>query len=124
GDPLPAGLDPQEIVTANPRLVFLRITPFGLDGPYVRFRSSDLVAQAAGGMVFTNGFPGEAPLQGFGLQGYHAASAHGVICVLLALLDRSHGGRGQQVDVSLQEAVVGALEQTCASWNAERRSEI
>jgi crotonobetainyl-CoA:carnitine CoA-transferase CaiB-like acyl-CoA transferase len=124
GAPPPAGLDPQEIVSANPRLVFLRITPFGLDGPFARLQSSDLVAQAAGGMVFTNGFPGEAPLQGFGLQGYHAASAHGVIGALLALLDRSRGGRGQQVDVSLQEAVVGALEQTSAAWNAERRIEI
>ena len=75
-------------------------------------------------MVFTNGFAGEAPLQGFGLQGYHAASAHAVIGTLLALLDRSRNGRGQQVDVSLQEAVVGALEQTSAAWNSERRIEI
>jgi crotonobetainyl-CoA:carnitine CoA-transferase CaiB-like acyl-CoA transferase len=124
GEPLPASLDPPGIIAANPRLVFIRVTPFGLDGPHARFCSSDLVAQAAGGMVFTNGFAGEAPLQGFGLQGYHAASAHAVIGTLLALLDRSRNGRGQQVDVSLQEAVVGALEQTSAAWNSERRIEI
>ncbi|MET0151947.1 MAG: CoA transferase [Candidatus Binatia bacterium] len=124
GEPLPAGLDAREIAGDNPRLVFVRVTPFGLDGPYARFRSSDLVAQAAGGMVFTNGFPGEAPLQGFGLQGYHAASAYAVIGTLLALVERRRSGRGQPVDVSLQEAVVGALEQTSAAWNAERRIEI
>ena len=124
GEPLPAGLDAREIAGDNPRLVFVRVTPFGLDGPYARFRSSDLVAQAAGGMVFTNGFPGEAPLQGFGLQGYHAASAYAVIGTLLALVERRRSGRGQPVDVSLQEAVVGALEQTSSAWNAERRIEI
>ncbi len=124
GEPLPARLDPEEIVAANPRLLFVRITPFGLDGPYARFRSSDLVAQAAGGMIFTNGFPGEAPLQGFGLQGYHAASAYAVIGTLLALLERRRSCRGQPVDVSLQEAVVGALEETSSAWNGERRIEI
>jgi crotonobetainyl-CoA:carnitine CoA-transferase CaiB-like acyl-CoA transferase len=124
GKPLPARLDPQRVLADNPRLIFVRITPFGLDGPYARFASSDLVAQAAGGMVFTNGFPEETPLQGFGLQGYHAASAYAVIGALLALLDRSRSGRGQQVDVSLQEAVVGALEETSSAWNAERRIEI
>jgi crotonobetainyl-CoA:carnitine CoA-transferase CaiB-like acyl-CoA transferase len=124
GEPLPAGLDAREVIAGNPRLVFVRVTPFGLDGPFARFRSSDLVAQAAGGMVFTNGFPGEAPLQGFGLQGYHAASAYAVIGTLLALFGRSRSGRGQPVDVSLQEAVVGALEQTSSAWNAERRVEI
>lgn len=108
---------------ANPRLVEVRVTPFGGSGPNASFRASDLVAQAAGGMVFTNGFPGEAPLQGFGLQAYHAASAYALIGTLLALLERERSGCGQTVEVSLQEAVAGALEETSAAWHAEGRSE-
>jgi crotonobetainyl-CoA:carnitine CoA-transferase CaiB-like acyl-CoA transferase len=123
-EPLPWELDVDAVRAANPPLVIVRITPFGLTGPYAGFRSSDLVAQAAGGMVFTNGFPNETPLQGFGLQAYHAASAYSVIGTLLALLDRGRSGRGQVIDVSLQEAVAGALEETSAAWNAERRIEI
>ena len=118
------GVDFDDACAANPRLVLVRVTPFGLDGPHAAFRSSDLVAQAAGGMVFTNGFPGEAPLQGFGLQAYHAASAYAVIGTLLALLERRRSGRGQTVDVSVQEAVVGALEHVTAAWHAERRVEL
>ena len=123
-EPLPHGLDGEAASAANPRLIVVRVTPFGLGGPYARFRSSDLVAQAAGGMVFTNGFPGEAPLQGFGLQAYHAAAAYAVMGVLLALLERERSDRGQTIDVSLQEAVAGALEETSAAWNGERRIEI
>jgi len=120
----PLRCDLDSVRAANPRLVVARVTPFGLDGPYAALRSSDLVAQAAGGMVFTNGFPGETPLQGFGLQAYHAASLYAVIGVLLALLERERSGLGQVLDVSLQEAVAGALEETSAAWNGERRIEI
>jgi crotonobetainyl-CoA:carnitine CoA-transferase CaiB-like acyl-CoA transferase len=123
-EPLPYGIDVEAVTAANPRLVIVRVTPFGLTGPYCGFRSSDLVAQAAGGMVFTNGFAGETPLQGFGLQAYHAASLYAVIGVLLALIEREQSGLGQTVDVSLQEAVAGALEETSAAWNGERRIEI
>jgi crotonobetainyl-CoA:carnitine CoA-transferase CaiB-like acyl-CoA transferase len=123
GEPVVGGLDAEAVRRANPRLILARVTPFGLTGPHAGFRSSDLVAQAAGGMVFTNGYPGEAPLQGFGLQAYHAASAYAVIGILLALVERRRSDRGQIVDVSLQEAVAGALEETSAAWNAERRVE-
>ena len=118
------GIDADAARAHHPSLIVARVTPFGLTGPYARFRSSDLVAQAAGGMVFTNGFPGETPLQGFGLQAYHAASAYALVGILLALLARRRSGRGQTIDVSLQEAVAGALEETSAAWNAERRIEI
>lgn len=121
--PLPYGLDADAVQRANPRLVMVRVTPFGLTGAHAGFRSSDLVAQAAGGMVFTNGFAAEAPLQGFGLQAYHAASLYAVIGALLALLERLRSGRGQTVGVSVQEAVVGALEQVSSAWNHEHRVE-
>ncbi|MBI2964055.1 MAG: CoA transferase [Deltaproteobacteria bacterium] len=122
-EPPPYGLDAEAVRRTNPRLVAVRVTPFGPSGPHAGFRCSDLVAQAAGGMLFPNGFAGEAPLQGFGLQAYHAASIHAVIGALLALVERQRSGRGQTVDVSVQEAVVGALEQVSAAWNHERRIE-
>jgi crotonobetainyl-CoA:carnitine CoA-transferase CaiB-like acyl-CoA transferase len=74
-------------------------------------------------VAFTNGYPGETPIPGFGLQGYHAASLHAVIGILLALYERERSGLGQTIDVSLQEAVVASLEHATAAWNAERRIE-
>ena len=104
------GLGYDELKQTNPNLVFTSITPFGQTGPYKDYRSSDLVAEALGGMIWTNGFPDEPPLHALGLQAYHSASFFAAIGTLLALLARDGLGEGQWVDVSMQEAVAGAVE--------------
>src|SRR5262245_28882672 len=95
---------------AHPRLVVASITPFGQAGPYRDWRSSDLVAQAMGGMLAVSGFADGPPLHSLGLQAYHQAGVLAATGVLAALLARDRTGRGQHVDVSLQAAVAGALE--------------
>jgi crotonobetainyl-CoA:carnitine CoA-transferase CaiB-like acyl-CoA transferase len=104
------GLGYAKLAARNPRLTMVSITPFGQSGPYRDYRASDLVAQAVGGMVYVNGFPDEPPLQGLGLQAYHSASTYAAIGALLALLAREHSGRGQWIDVSLQECVAACVE--------------
>jgi crotonobetainyl-CoA:carnitine CoA-transferase CaiB-like acyl-CoA transferase len=104
------GLGYGTLGASNPRLTLVSITPFGQTGPYRNYRGSDLIGQATGGMVFVNGFPGEAPLPGFGPQAYHSASTYGAIGALLALLARERTGRGQWIDVSIQECVAAAVE--------------
>lgn len=104
------GLGYDDLKQTNPNLVFTSITPFGQTGPYQAYRSSDMVAEALGGMIWTNGFPDEPPLHALGLQAYHSASFFAAIGTLLALLARESLGEGQWVDVSMQEAVAGAVE--------------
>ncbi len=104
------GLGYDELKQLNPNLVLTSITPFGQTGPYQSYRSSDIVAEALGGMIWTNGFPDEPPLHAMGLQAYHSASFFAAIGTLLALLTRDSLGEGQWVDVSIQEAVAGAVE--------------
>ena len=104
------GLGYDELKQLNPNLVLTSITPFGQTGPYQAYRSSDMVAEALGGMIWTNGFPDEPPLHAMGLQAYHSASFFAAIGTLLALSTRDRLGEGQWVDVSIQEAVAGAVE--------------
>lgn len=104
------GLGYDELKQLNPNLVLTSITPFGQTGPYRAYRSSDMVAEALGGMIWTNGFPDEPPLHAMGLQAYHSASFFAAIGTLLALLTRDSIDEGQWVDVSMQEAVAGAVE--------------
>ena len=104
------GLGYDELKQLNPNLVLTSITPFGQTGPYQSYCSSDIVAEALGGMIWTNGFPDEPPLHAMGLQAYHSASFFAAIGTLLALLTRDSLGEGQWVDVSIQEAVAGAVE--------------
>ncbi len=104
------GLGYDDLKRINPNIVLTSITPFGQTGPYKDYRASDIVAEAVGGMMWTNGFPDEAPLHGMGLQAYHSASFFAAIGTMSALWARDALGEGQWVDVSMQEAAAGAVE--------------
>lgn len=94
----------------NPRLVMTSITPFGQSGPRRDWKSSDLVALAMGGMMSVCGDPDASPVRAYGNQAYNVASAEAATAVLMAVHSRSITGRGQQIDISLQEAVDSVLE--------------
>jgi len=111
------GCGPESLRALNPRFVIASITPFGQRGPYRDWRASDTVAQAMGGMLFVNGHRDGPPLRALGLQAYHQAGIFAAVGVLGALFARDRTGRGQDVDVSLQAAVAGALEHVTGLWH-------
>ncbi|HEX9976202.1 MAG TPA: CaiB/BaiF CoA-transferase family protein, partial [Dehalococcoidales bacterium] len=90
-------------------LVMASITGFGQGGPYRDYKSCDIVASALGGQLYVSGEP-ESPLKPFGAQSYYLASLFAAIGVLLALWQRHTSGRGQYIDVSLQECVAATLD--------------
>ena len=90
------------------RRVWCAITPFGLDGPKASWRASDLGLLAQAGTMFMTGEPGRAPLRcSFPTSWFHGGS-EAAAAILAALHHRDSSGRGQLVDVSLQEAHVMA----------------
>jgi benzylsuccinate CoA-transferase BbsE subunit len=93
----------------NPRLVMASIANFGQSGPYRDYKSCDIVASALGGQLYVSGSP-QSPLKPFGNQSYYLASLFGAIGILLALRGRRNSGRGQHIDISLQDCVASALD--------------
>ena len=90
----------------NPRLVLCSITPFGLGGPYAGRRGSDLTVVAMSGNLHCTGDPDRAPVRcALPVSHYHGG-IEAAVGVMFALLAREQTGEGQQVDVSLQEAMV------------------
>ncbi len=104
------GLGYPQLVKINPRLVMASITDFGQDGPYRDYKSCDIVASALGGQMYVSGEPDSPPLKPFGDQSYYLASIFAAIGILLALWRRHTSGRGQHIDISLQECVASALD--------------
>ncbi|MCC7325788.1 MAG: CoA transferase [Burkholderiales bacterium] len=92
-----------------PRLVVVTITPFGLMGPKSGWQASDIELMAAGGAMSLAGEPGKTPLRVSAPQAYAWTGAQAAIGALVALHHRAASGRGQQVDVSAQAAVITAL---------------
>jgi benzylsuccinate CoA-transferase BbsE subunit len=115
------GLTPAALRAASPRLLVASITPFGLQGPYQGWKTSDLVAQALGGMLYVNGHPGRAPLRALGLQAYHQAGIFAATGILAGLLARERTGQGQLIDVSVQAAVAAALEHVPGFFHQDGR---
>jgi benzylsuccinate CoA-transferase BbsE subunit len=104
------GLGYSELSKINPRLIMASITPFGQSGPCSAYKSSDIVASAMGGQLYVNGEPEKPPLKMFGNQSYYLASLFAAIGIMLALWHRHASGKGQRIDISLQECVAAALD--------------
>ena len=98
-------LDHEALRAVNPGLVHARISGFGSSGPRAHWKSSDLVAQASGSLMYRMGFPEDPPnSMGEGFA-HHQSSAHAAGGILLALARRDATGEGGFVDVSLQEGI-------------------
>src|SRR5688500_17395804 len=100
-----------QLSALNPRLVMVRLSGFGQDGPYRDRPGFGVVAEAMGGMRYVTGYPDRPPVR-LGISiGDSIAALHGVIGALMALHHRDrNGGRGQFVDVALYEAVFNMME--------------
>lgn len=104
------GLGPDLLREQNPRLVMVRISGFGQDGPYRDRPGYGSTGESMGGLRFVTGFPDRPPLK-MGISiGDAIAALYATIGTLAALHRRDATGRGEVVDVALHEAVFSLLE--------------
>ncbi len=109
------GLDYQRLSGENPRLVYVAVSGWGLDGPLSRLAGLDIMAQARSGLMSITGVPGSEPVK-VGVPICDLVCAlYGALAALAALMARAETGRGQLVDVCLLEAGV-----SLAIWEAGR----
>jgi benzylsuccinate CoA-transferase BbsE subunit len=105
-------LDLPTLHSLNERLIITSLTPFGRTGPRRRWKGSDLVAWASSGGLGHIGDPDRPPLAPGGRLAYAAGSLNAAAGTVLALRARSRLGRGQLVDISLQEAVLSVTAES------------
>ncbi len=95
----------------NPKLIMVRLSGYGQDGPYRDRPGFGVVAEAMSGMRYVTGYPEQPPVR-MGISiGDGIAALHGVIGAMMALHHRTaNGGKGQIVDVALYESVFNMME--------------
>jgi crotonobetainyl-CoA:carnitine CoA-transferase CaiB-like acyl-CoA transferase len=100
----------------NPRIIQCSVTGFGAAGAYRDYPALDLVIQAISGHMAITGEPGRPPVR----VGIPLADMSGGIysCkgILAALYARSRTGRGQRVEVSMFDAMLGLLSYIGTLW--------
>jgi len=99
------GLGYSQLSEANPGLIYVSVTPFGQTGPYSQYKGSDIVAQAAGALMYTIGLPDKEPLKVGGESGLYTTGVSAFSAAMLALYVRDTQGFGQHVDISAMEVM-------------------
>lgn len=104
------GLGWEDLSKLNPRLVMVRISGFGQDGPYSRRPGYGVVCEAVSGLRHLTGDPDRAPSRvGVSMTDY-IAGLHGAYGAVMALMARDRTGRGQCIDATLFESAFNFME--------------
>lgn len=112
------GLGHDVLRAINPGLIQCSVTPFGLHGEWRKRKATDIVAGAAGGLVWLSGEPRGTPVQGGADVAYAMAGLIAASAISMALHQRDNtDAAGAHIDISLQEAAATAAMQTATPSN-------
>ena len=107
----------REMSRSHPGLVVTSVTPFGQDGPYRDFQSTDIITCAMSGLMYHSGDSDKEPLRNALDQSLYVAGANAAAATLVAVFARLTSGEGQHVDVSVAECLAAHLVQPVPYYN-------
>ena len=112
------GLGYDDLSSINPGIIVCSITPFGQTGPKAHNAWSDLSVWASGGPAYLTGHPDRQPI---GISFMYQATLHGgaeaAPACMIALHHRERTGKGQFIDVSIQECAYWVLTSWQEFWD-------
>ena len=103
------GLAPDVLHRRNPRLVILRVTAFGQEGPYAQRPGFATLAEALSGYADISGEADGQPLLPPVALTDELTGTLGAFGAMAALWEARQSGRGQVVDLSLVESVTHVM---------------
>jgi CoA:oxalate CoA-transferase len=110
------GLDFNESLTINPKIIYGTITGYGNIGPWAKKPGQDLLLQSLSGLSWLSGRKSQGPVP-FGLAVADLMCGnHFVQGILAALLKRAKSGKGVLVEVSLLESVLDVQFEAITSF--------
>ena len=104
------GIGYEELHKINPRLVVTSVSNFGQTGPYRDYKISDTIAYAMGGAMYETGVPTRPPVALARNLVLHECGWLATVGTLGAWYGAAKNGRGDHVDISFMEAMLGSTD--------------
>jgi formyl-CoA transferase len=95
----------ERLRAAHPSIIYAQVKGFGTSGPYADYKSYDMIAQAAAGAFSVTGFPDDKPVCPGPTTGDSGTGMQLGMAVLAAYVQKLRTGEGQQIEISMQEAM-------------------
>ncbi|MEO6151598.1 MAG: CoA transferase [Croceibacterium sp.] len=115
------GLEATRALPIAESTVHVSVTPFGSGGPRSQWRGSELVASATGGALRVTGEPGRPPVKEAGDACTFHADMVAAAGAMAAHYARGTHGRGQHVDVSIQQVAFSRNTNGVLVWQFDKR---
>lgn len=111
------GLAPQILFERNPRLIIVRISGWGQEGPYRRRPGFGTLVEGMSGFAAMNGFADREPVLPPMYLADTVAGLYGAAAAMIALREVEHnGGRGQVIDLPLLDPLFAVLGPQAANY--------
>jgi formyl-CoA transferase len=113
------GLGPQVLHARNPKLVLVRVSGWGQDGPYRHKPGFGTLSEGMSGFAALNGFADREPVLPPMQLADCTAGLYGAFATMVALREvEVSGGAGQSIDVSLFDPLFSVMGPQAASYRA------
>ncbi|HWI13947.1 MAG TPA: CoA transferase [Burkholderiales bacterium] len=110
-------LAPETLLALNPKLIIVRISGWGQDGPYRRRPGFGTLVEGMSGYASMNGFADREPVLPPMYMADSYAGLYGAAAVMVALREvEMNGGKGQVIDLPLLDPVFAVLGPQAASY--------
>ena len=116
------GLDYAAMKAVKPDLIYARIKGFGTSGPWADYKCYDMVAQSAAGAFSITGEPDGPPMRPGPTTGDAGTGVQMALSIAAAYVQKLKTGKGQCIELSMQEAMTYYLRTATSSGNYGERA--
>jgi formyl-CoA transferase len=109
-------LAPEKLLKANPKLVIVRVSGWGQDGPYRRRPGFGTLIEGMSGFASMNGFGDREPVLPPMYLADTVAGLCGAAATLIALREAERSGKGQVIDLPLLDPLFAVLGPQAANY--------
>ena len=117
------GLGYDVVHAVNPIIIYAQVKGFGTGGPYENNLAFDMIAQATGGVMSITGEPDGPPLKPGATLGDTGTGMLLAISILAALYRRRDTGRGERLEIAMQDAMLQYIRVALSNQATWRRGQ-